>query len=41
VRRMLTRARRDRGYLLRRRVRQLFTWRGVFRSYLAPLLESA
>jgi glycosyltransferase involved in cell wall biosynthesis len=41
VARILTWARRDRGYLLRRRVRQQFTWRGVFRSHLLPLLETA
>lgn len=38
VHRILNWARRDRGYLLRRRVRQQFTWQAILRRHLLPLL---
>lgn len=38
--RILAWCRHDRGYMLRRRIRQGFTWRAVFRRYIEPLLQA-
>lgn len=38
--RVLTRLRSERTYLNARRVRQRYTWQGVYRTYIAPLLHA-
>lgn len=38
--RILVWCRHDHGYMLRRRIRQRFTWRAVFHHYIEPLLQT-